>query len=58
MNKVIFIGNGINRISNNLSWNELLLELQQEDFQGLMFNPEPLPDSLPSTLKYECKQLL
>lgn len=53
MNKVIFIGNGINRISNNLSWNELLLELQQEDFQGLMFNPEPLPDSLPSTLKYE-----
>ena len=53
MKKVIFIGNGINRISNNLSWNNLLIELQQEDLQGLKVNPEPLPNSLPSTLKYE-----
>jgi len=53
MENVLFIGNGINRISNNLSWNDLLIELQQEDLQGLNVKPEPLPNSLPSTLKYE-----
>lgn len=53
MGYVIFIGNGVNRISNKLSWNNLLLELQKEDFQGTIFNPQPIPESLPSTLKYE-----
>lgn len=53
MKNVIFIGNGINRISNNLSWNGLLQELQIEDLQGLNIKPESLPNSLPSTLKYE-----
>lgn len=53
MENVLFIGNGINRISNDLSWNDLLQDLQKEDLKGLNVKLEYLPNSLPSTLKYE-----
>lgn len=53
MQNILFIGNGLNRLGNSLSWNELLNSLQEEDNEDFHVRQKPAPQKLPSTLKYE-----
>lgn len=55
MKNILFIGNGLNLLSSNLTWGKLLKDIYEEccEKYGLLIDKFQMFDNVPNTLQYE-----